>query len=420
MIFAKLTNLAKRGALGTLGLRAGIVGINFVVMLGLAAFLGLETFGALAFLWGLALVAGTLLSLGGPLILLRALTDGGGLRGRDVIALSLIYPAILGLTAFGLLSTLWAELPWAVVLGVGFAVNLLGCLASVMRALGSVQWSMALRDAGPQMALGVGALVAGNGTAGSILIASAFVMGAGSLIVIFWCLRHERAGRLQAKQARPVWSASLYGTSVLGMVIAQIDLIIGGAVLPPEALGLYALLRRIANLVALPVSVATWVSAPPISAAHGANDRRGLAEASAAGSQIAFLPGTALFMIGLAALPIVTLTSPDAFAAEASFAFGILLIGALGQVVFASGYTVATLCGLARYAALARFLGILIYLLAVPFFGAHLSITMNALAYVVAMTAGGVFLWGTLRKRHGIDTSAMVLWCRKSGRWKLS
>lgn len=420
MLLKKLINLGRRSAVGTLGLRGGIVGVNFAVMLGLAAALGLDTFGTLAFLWGAALVAGTLLSLGGPLILLRALTDGTGLPLRDVVAFSLVYPAVLGLPAFWVLTLLWPGLPWAAILGLGVMANLLGCATSVMRALGSVQWSMALRDAGPQIALALGALVAGDGQVVSILTTCALTLGGLCLLIALWCLRHRGIGGLMSRQGRPGLSLSLYATSVLGMVITQIDLIIGGAVLPPEALGLYALLRRVANLVALPVSVATWVSAAPISAAHGSNDRRGLAKASAAGSQIAFLPGTALFVLGLSALPVVTLSAPQILATEATVAFALLLLGALGQVIFASGYTVATLCGLARFSVHARLLVVLIYVLVVQFIGDALSITTNALAYVVAMTAGGAYLWHIVRKRSGIDTSAWVLWQKRAGQWKLS
>ncbi len=415
-----LVTLARRSALGTLALRCGIVGINFAVMLGLAAFLGLETFGALAFLWGASLVAGTLLSLGGPLVVLRALTDGAGLRPRDVIVVSLVFPSALGVVAFWLLSLLWPGPPWGVILGLGFMTNLLGCLTSVLRALGSVQWSMALRDAGPQLALAAGALVAGSGGVASILTACALILGAGSLAIAGWCLRQERIGQVMTRQPRPVWSLSLYATSVLGMVIAQIDLIIGGAMLPAEAFGLYALLRRVANLVALPVSVATWVSAAPISAAYGTADSTGLAKASAAGSRIAFVPGAALFLVGLAALPVVMLTSPAHLATQAIVAFAILLIGALGQVVFASGYTVATLCGLGRFSVKARLLMILIYLLVVQVAGQDLSIATNALAYGLALTAGGAYLWLAVRKSYGIDTSAWVLWQRQAGQWKLS
>ena len=74
MILKKFINFAKQYAMGTLALRGGIVGINFAIMIGLAGFLGLDAFGTLAVTWGLALMVATVLSLGGPLMLLRHLT----------------------------------------------------------------------------------------------------------------------------------------------------------------------------------------------------------------------------------------------------------------------------------------------------------------------------------------------------------
>ena len=188
MITATLIRVFQKSAGRTLSLRFGVVAVNFCVMMGLAALLGLDIFGQLVFLWGVALVMGTVLSLGGPLILLRRLTDGVGLRGRDIVGLTLIYPAALGVLAWVLLNSLWPTIPWMAVLLTGFFVNALTCLASVMRALGSVQWSMTLRDAGPQLALGFSALAVNGSAADSILLAAAGVMAGVGALTAFRCL----------------------------------------------------------------------------------------------------------------------------------------------------------------------------------------------------------------------------------------
>lgn len=403
-----------------MSLRVGIVGANFLVMLGLAAWLGLETFGQIAVLWGAGLVAGTLISVGGPVILLRVLTDGRGLRAADILRVAVIYPAALALVAWGCGVLIWPALPWLAIIGVGFCANLLGCLASIMRALGSVHQSMALRDAGPQVALGVAALLLPETGAAGILLLCALVMAGFALVALLWAIPRMQGARILARQSRPYLSLSLWASSVTGMVVAQIDLIVGGAVISGEALGIYALLRRVANLVALPVSVATWVSGPAVSAAKGAGDMAALARASARGSQIAILPGLVLFGMALLVLPLLPIAFPQAAGAVTQLVFAVLLLGALGQVVLASSFTVATLCGLQGYALAARLLMTGLYLAWFAWWGAELTALTNALGYVGALSLGGLVLWWAVWRKLGIDTSATVLWRVKEGQWRTS
>ncbi|SIT84318.1 Membrane protein involved in the export of O-antigen and teichoic acid [Yoonia rosea] len=404
-----------------MGLRIGIVGVNFLVMLGLAAWLGLETFGRLAAFWGAGLVAGTLVSLGGPVILLRVLTDGGGLRALDIFWVAVLYPVILALVAWGCGALIWPAMPWLAIMSVGFCVNLLGCLASIMRALGSVHLSMALRDAGPQVALGVAGLVLPETGVAAILLLCALVMAGFATVGVLWAIPRMQGTHVLARRYRPYLSLSLWATSVTGMVVAQIDLIVGGAVISGEALGVYALLRRVANLVALPVSVATWVSGPAVSAAKGAGDMAALARASAQGSQIAMLPGLALFGMALfLVLPVLPAMFPQTAGAALSMIFVVLLLGALGQVMLASSFTVATLCGLQRSALAARLLMTGLYLAWFAWWGAELTALTNALGYVGALSLGGLALWWAVWRKLGIDTSAMALWLAKEGQWRTS
>jgi len=420
MLGKRLLELAKQNTGQTLVLRAGVVGVNFAVMLGLAWLLGFETFGRLAALWGAALVVGTVLSLGGPVILLRMLTDGQGLRVRDICKVSVIYPGLLALTIGLVASSLFPGGPWIAVLGAGFFANALGCLASVMRALGSVQASMVVRDAGPQVALGIAGVLAQGDGADAVLMASAVLMAVIGAAGVLWISRHNRRSAILSTAVRPHRSMSLWAASVLGMVVAQIDLVLGSWVIPAEQLGVYAVLRRLANLVALPVTVATWVSAPAVSAAYGAGDMERLARASARGSRIAMLPGIALFAIGMMVLPVLPFVLPQEAGGGSSIVLAILLLGAIGQVVFTSSFTVATLCDMPVLATAARLLMVVLYLLWFRWWGAELTVILNALGYVGALTLGGAVLWWAIKRQLGIDTSAAVLLRGKGGQWKPS
>jgi O-antigen/teichoic acid export membrane protein len=342
------------------------------------------------------------------------------LRGRDICNIALIAPGLLCLVAYLICVTIWPTLPWVAILGAGYFVNVLGCLASVMRALGSVQVSMALRDAGPQIALGLAGVVAYSSDPGTILRVCAIVMGATSVAGALWISTDNALDAILCRERRNYWSMSQWGSSVLGMVVAQVDLIVGGAVISAEQLGVYAVLRRVANLVALPVTVATWVSAPAISKAYGAGNFAALTKASREASQIAALPGAVLFALGVISLPLLPVILPALPGANPSLVFGILLLGALSQVIFAASLTVATLCGASYQAMATRLLMVVVYLLWFLWWGPELSALTNALGYSCALTLGGGALWVMIKRRIGVDTSAGVLLNGKGGLWKTS
>lgn len=403
-----------RGVAGpTLLLRVGVVGVNFLVMLGLAWRLGLSEFGDLMVHWGMAMVASTVLSLGAPLLILRVMADGSGVQPAGLVRQVVVFPVLLAVVAVGTLPSIAPDVEWGAVILTGLAVNGLSCLASVMRALGSVQLSMALRDGAPQLALG-GAACLGAGASGILTVASG-IMGAVALLALRRCqadpaLRACLRSDGDAGQIR----IGLWANAVLGMVTAQIDIILGGTFMSADQIGLYALVRRIANLVALPVSVATWASAGPISAAHWAGDKAALRAASAVASRVAVVPGGALFLGAMLILPFWPV--PEG----AMLMVACLLVGAFVQVVLAAGYTVATLCGLERCALRARLITLGLYLVCALGAGLATSATGNALAYLAGIIGGGVLLWWMLWRRLQIDTSAMVLCPQSWGRrWKL-
>lgn len=399
MISAHLSGLIGKIAGPTLLLRAGVVGGNFAVMMGLAWGLGLARYGELMVLWGMAMVAATIMSVGAPHLLLRVMGDGTGMHPAGLLRQVVLLPLLLGAIAFGVLP----GVAWGAVILTGLAVNALSCLASMMRALGSVQMSMFLRDGGPQLALGAAAFLMSG--VSEILLAAAVFMAVLGLLAGLFCLSHPAIGAsLHADGDRGAIRVGLWANGALGMATAQIDIILGGYLLSADQIGLYALLRRIANLVALPVSVATWVSAGPVAAAFGAADKVALRVASTAGSRVALWPGAVLF--GGALLSVMVWPALG----DARLLAVVLLVGAFVQVCLASGFTVATLCGLERFAVLARIASLGVYLACVPAAGTMLTPMGNALAYLAGVVGGGALLWWALWRQLQIDTSALSLW----------
>ncbi|WP_320237403.1 hypothetical protein [Cognatiyoonia sp. IB215182] len=421
MVVEILSRIAAAGAWRILALRAAIVAVNFGVMIGLAAIMGLAGFGELAVVWGLAMIASTALSCGAPLLLLRHLTDGRGMSRGSLLRHVVLQPAALAVVAFPFLYLAFPAINWTTVLLCGLSIHFVTCLASIMRALGNVQASMALRDAVPPLALGLAGLLALGASAGLMLLLATAIVFLISGCAVLWCLRQSgwpKLLRASDPEHQIYWS--LWGTALLGMGLAQVDIVVAGAMLPPEQVGLYAVLRRVANLVALPVSVATWVSAKPISAAFGAADRLALGRASARGSSIAFVPGVALFCVVLAAMPLLDLIIAGAPDAQAGWILVILASGALLQAIFASGTTVATLCGQADQAALSRAISIFCYLAIIGVWGLGQGAAFHAMVYAGSLTLGSVVLWLQLRRILGIDTSAAILWPGMRASWRMS
>lgn len=415
-----------RGAGGVILLRGLTVGVNFAVMLWLAAALGLAGFGRLALLWGVALVLAPLLSLGGPLVLLRQLTDGSRLPLARIAGLALFGPALLAVILGGPLSLFWPGGHWPVILLLALGINLLACVASVARALGAVSGSMGLRDAGPHLALFAGWALLPGAAPELILWAAAGMMLALGGAVGLACLWQLR--RRQGDDPAPADWRMLWLSAVLGSGVSQMDIVTGALVISPEALGLYAVLRRIANLVALPVSVATWVSAAPISAAFAKGQRQALQTATAMGSRIAFGAGALLFVIGLLSLPLIAVLAPEGAGQMAMVVVALSLGGAFGQVWFAAAFPLATLCGYGAEAAIARAVMALSYLGGIAVVsglgGGPLAAgpMLNAGIYAVALTAGSLFLWWRLLQLSGVNSAATVLWRAPDRRpaWTLS
>ena len=372
-------------------IRGAIVGINFGVMIGLAAWLGLTDFGHLAVHWGLALVVAPVVGFGGPLVLLRTLSNDKGMTLGAVIAQAVTVPASLCVVLVVISSLFGPAVQWLPIIAVGFCVNFINCLSSLSRAIGNVNGSMVLRDCVPQLVLGAAAVSGGNilywASAGMIVVA---------FVYLLWSVRKNAFQNvIRHGGATPVPSLAMWGTSVLGVVVSQVDIILGGVLLSPAQVGLYALLRRVANLVALPVSVATWVTAKDIAAQERIAP---IQHASRVGSRIALIPGLALASCALIALPLVP--------PEGRMVFVVLISGAFAQVFFASAFTVATMRGRPKYAVISRALSLIVY--GIFSLGVD-GMFSNAIAYTMAIIGGSIWLWWQLYRTLGVDTSAAAL-----------
>ena len=392
----------RSGAWPLIALRGAMVAVHLLVMLGLAAWLGLAGFGALAHLWAVALVLSTVIAAGGPLVILRA--NAATVLARFVTA-GVLFPATLAVAGFTVLALLGQLAPWGAVVALAFAFALGQAVASALRVMGSVAFSMVLRDGLPVILLGIVAIVPATTEALIWWVAVALIVV--SLITLG--VAAVRAGvRWQTDgtaEAQPL----LWMSSLLGMAQAQADLVVAGALLPPEVFGVYALLRRIANLVALPVSVATWVCAGPVSNAFAHGNRSALAKASAEASAIAWYPALGLAFCAASGGVIVWQLAPTLFGPQMSLVFAVLLAGALVQAYWAATFPVANLGPAPRMAVEARLLALALYIGLVAVASGRLDALGHAVGYTVAMSVGSLHLWRLVMARFAVDASARSL-----------
>ena len=392
-------------ALGLIALRGAAVAVNFGVMVGLSVWLGLPAFGVLAHLWAVAMVISTLIAAGGPLVILRARPEEAW---RCFLCVGVLHPFGLAVLA---VFAVWAGgfwLVWQSVLVLGLAIVFAQGVASLLRVWGNVSLSMLLRDVAPVLALGAAALGLAE-PAVAVLGAAVILTVVCALSLLFGVVRY---GAGTARDCTDAQQGTLWLSSILGMGQAQADLVIAGLFLPPEVFGLYALLRRVANLVALPVTVATWVCAGPVASAFARNDGGALARATAQASAIAWYPALGLVVlvgIGSAGLGVMQLpVLPPAMLPV----FAVLLCGALLQAYWAAGYPVANLGPSPLMAVEARGIALIVYGMIALAGGAALGPFGHALAYTLALAAGSFHLWRRLWRALAVDTSARVLWRR--------
>jgi len=410
------------------GLRGAQAGLTFAALLLAAHWLGGAAYGrfAVALAW-LNLVA-VLAALGLPTLLLRlgAVTRGAGQWGprRGLLRRSLQAPAVVVLAAVGLTA---AARRAGLLDGLDGAAGLLPLAAALalplawLRVLGS--WLLAqgrtlaghlgeavLRPALFLAALGAaaGAGAPGSGRDALLLLAGASLAALAVVASIVWNTErcHPKAPatdawRDWARAARP-----LLGVAVLHAVMANVDVLMLGALDGAAAAGGYHLAARVAQLAGLLLLAVNGVLGPVLARRLAAGD-------TTAAARLASGSARAVTLVALAALAVAAVLG-TAGAAWVHPALGAarpaLLILLAAQVANAACGPVALLLNMAgRERAAALGLGL----------GALANVALNAVLIPAHGTVGAalatgaslvlwnlVLLW-QVRRRLGLDPSAL-------------
>lgn len=405
--------------------RGATVAVNFLSMLLLAYLIGMEDYGRFVMVWAGGNIAAALISLGLPVFLLREfairVSEGdNAVTRRGALVMGILVPA--GLVGLGL-AALWALqgagftppfgqsaeiLPLA--LALGFLLNLNTALSSAFHALGYQGFSMFQRDAMPQL-LAISAALVATDLAG-LVSALCVQMLVWLVLAIAVTLHKSRTRPLFGSGTRSARvPVAFWGSAVLGVIWAQVDVVVGGLFLGPAELGTYNILRRVANLAALPVTIATWATVGEFSRAFAARDGAAIAWANRKALILAVPPGLALVLLSVPLYPplMAVYDLPGGAALFATYL--VLLLTSAVVVCFAAGITILTSSGLERTAFAARLAGICVYLCAI---GPLLAICgsallANAVSVLLATGALGVVVQRKIDAVHGMNATCMEL-----------
>jgi O-antigen/teichoic acid export membrane protein len=431
------------GQAGTYLTRGSVVGSNFAVMIALAALLSPDEFGRLVYLWTFALVLSAVGTIGASAYFLR---EFSALLGRGdgaprfntglLVLLGLILPAVViggligaliflardtSMFAAGIRPTTGELLATGVV---AWLANAITNLASLSRVLDQVNLSMAMRDASAPMVLLIATLaaIAIHGDApGVVAIFQIHIAIAAALVLGWWGQIFVRDGRINRLLA---WRRidgfpdifGLWGMQASNAFSAGIDVMAGGLFLGEAQLGYYQLVKRIANLAALPQMVANWAVIVALGKAHGAQDRDGIAQAVRQGARITLMPLALLLPLSAAVIAGVTYWLGYPMDATALATALLLLAAAATHSFFCSNGVLVQQTGLEYHALAAQLGGLALFgACTIAFLTIDASPALLALAQWLAILAAALILWRTIRKRLGVDSSLLVLLERRDG-----
>lgn len=416
--------------------RGGVVGMNFFSMLVIAFLMKADEFGYYALMWASAMSLSSIVSVGAPSLLLRELSayqiNGYcGISRGHVLRLVLVWPVVLLVTVVGLAVTVPAILPvfgkpvpalgpTLLVAAAAFAINILNVIAVVYRILGHAGKAMALRDAGPQALMLVATiLVAFRGRPEAQTSFAAFLILAFATVAMALVLTQQRLKEQFARlpkdhvAGRRVLVAGFWGTTVANMVWTQVDVLLGGLVLAPATLGHYQLLKRIANLAAMPQIIANWSAVVQIGRAFAAGDNGRIQVECRRALGLSVVPMLTVVVGTILAMPLFVRAFDLPATSNTWIVMALLLAGSAMNVLSGLNFVVASQCHLERHAMGARIAGLVVTVLLIASLGA-MGVTFVALANLAGVLATNLVLWVIVRNRLGVDTSIAAI-IRKTG-----
>lgn len=410
--------------------RGLVVALQALVFLLFAALMSPDEFGRFAFAIAAARMVAAVVSGGMAGYLLREIPSRLA-RGERPLSLGRI--ALLGV-GLPLIATLGAalavgELPVefaafsgvetgggtlvTAILALGFAFSVVGVAGTLVRVGAGSLAGMAVQQALPFAALALAMVPRlfgiDYGVIDLLTAAAALLIGTSGLMIL-WQTRPTMPGAASGgatpglgralREAAPFW-----GNGVLIALATQLDIVIAALFIPSAELGSYALIRNIANLVAIPRMIANWAIATRVARAWAAGDREGLRRSADEGRRLSARPALAgAGAIALAAPLWFTLYGVPAGAAWPWLVLGFLLGANLATALLGLAIIYASQCGLEALTLRVR-IGALVLGAAVSAAGGAIAgspgVALGSLVLTLALNAT---MTVAVRARTGIAT----------------
>ncbi|MCF7779651.1 oligosaccharide flippase family protein [Sulfitobacter sp. M220] len=428
--------------------RGTVVGSNFASMILLAFVLPLHIYGSVVLTWSVILLLSAIGGLGAGAYILREMSarvEGNksvsGISFSTAISLTVIWPLIIillimiGVAAglpifkeifedFSIANFNYKISDLALICLISWLINIISHLANMMRVQGKIITPMVLRDSGPQLMLLIGAVVTlaiwpNNVTVTKIL--AIYATMATSIVILTSCsifLRSRAISVLFAHRGETSnkFNLSFWGVSVTGTAWNNADIIIGGFLFSPEAIGIYQIIKRVANLASMPQIVANWAIVVSLSRSHAARDSNRIQNSLRQGAKLSFVPLLVLSICCSVIIPIVLSYIKGPMIVGDWVVFSLLLLGSILNVGFGGNFVAATQCGMEAEAFRSRIWGLIVLFMIIYVLSfTRLGISSLSIANFTMAFISNTSLWWLLKQKLNVDTSFMCLLHRKKG-----
>ena len=419
--------IAKGEAIWLYASRVGAILSQSLMFFVLAAVFGTSKFGQFSFMFSAAQITSVIVSAGAGETLLRVLPEReakySGAGNLSIIAISFARTAILTALCMCLLylsewifddKTISAFKQEAqLILVVGFLMASIDTAVTVVRVLKSPTLSMMIRDSIPYLVFLVAIVVcsvAGFHSANILF----FAFGVSSLISLIVALMivAKSSNQWTFRSSVKVSAGSDYkifwGLTTVGSAFSQLDMMVARYFFGDSTLGVYALIRRVANLVSLPQVIANWALSVGIAFDYASGNRDALEQHAIRGLVIAV---PMALVIGL----VLSLSSPiwmGLFHIDITFtifsALLVLIFGQLFNVMSGANLLFACQCGEGAYVLKSRIVAFLTGTI-MMWLGAHfLSIFGLAIGVAFSIVLLNVLVTYHVRKTLGIWTAVPI------------
>lgn len=243
-------------------------------------------------------------------------------------------------------------------------------------------------------------------------------------IPLVWRVRPTRPSAVAlTHESQPQWLRSMLPLTLLSamqVILQYTDLVMIGFFLSSETVGLYRVASQASLCVGFGLLAVNLIVAPQFASYYAKGDRVGLQQFTTQSARLVLMltvPVTVLFL--LVAEPIVTLVFGEAYGGGGT-ALAILAMGQLANAAFGSVVFLLNMTGHERDTVKGLFIAVianaLLNLGLIPPFGIHGA----AAATAVTLLLWNVLLWRAVRRRLGIDSTALgikVLRGSDDGAW---